>query len=78
MDYKAEAQLIRNMLEELENEEQSVIINDDDDAMGDNDKPQMINTYNSTKIGVDMVDQLSANNNYARNCARWPMVIFLA
>lgn len=41
-------------------------------------KPEMILDYNNTKIGVDMVDQLSANYNVARNTRRWPQVIFYA
>lgn len=41
-------------------------------------KPLMILDYNHTKIGVDMVDQLSANYNVARNTRRWPQVIFYA
>lgn len=44
----------------------------------DSGKPIMILEYNYMKIGVDMVDQLSANYNVARNTRRWPQVIFYA
>lgn len=44
-----------------------------DDATG---KPIIITDYNSTKGGVDTVDQLCANYNCARNSRRWQIVIF--
>lgn len=42
---------------------------------GEDTKPEIITFYNSTKGGVDMVDQLCAKYNVARNTRRWPMVI---
>lgn len=41
-------------------------------------KPEIIMDYNSTKGGVDIVDQLCANYNCARTTNRWSMVIFYA
>lgn len=39
-------------------------------------KPEIITFYNSTKSGVDIVDQLCATYSVSRNTNRWPMVIF--
>lgn len=47
-----------------------------DPNSGDDTKPEIITFYNSTKCGVDTVDQLSSKYNVARNTRRWPMVIF--
>ncbi|GBP17464.1 PiggyBac transposable element-derived protein 4 [Eumeta japonica] len=41
-------------------------------------KPDIILSYNETKGGVDVVDRLCANYNFARATKRWPMVIFYA
>lgn len=49
-----------------------------DEDSGDLRKPEIITAYNSTKGGVDVVDQLCANYNCARSTRRWPMVIFYA
>lgn len=46
-----------------------------DPRSGDSYKPSMITFYNETKSGVDVVDELSANYNCARNTRRWPMVV---
>lgn len=43
---------------------------------GDKCKPDIITFYNSTKGGVDTVDQYCSNYDVARNTRRWPMVIF--
>lgn len=51
-------------------------MHDDDEIDETTQKPMMIIDYNKTKIGVDMVDQLSSNYNVARNTRRWPMVVF--
>lgn len=47
-----------------------------DISTGDAKKPEIITFYNMTKVGVDLVDQLSQKNNVARNTRRWPMVVF--
>lgn len=39
-------------------------------------KPEMIVFYNSTKGGVDTLNELCALYDVARNTRRWPMVIF--
>lgn len=39
-------------------------------------KPEIIEFYNKTKSGVDVVDKLCATYNTARATRRWPMVIF--
>lgn len=48
-----------------------------DNGTTETKKPEMITFYNRTKIGVDILDQLCAKYNVARNTRRWPMVIFL-
>lgn len=48
---------------------------DDIDSTTDLHKLVIITTYNSTKGGVDVVDQLCSNYNCSRNFRRWPMVI---
>ncbi|UYV79928.1 hypothetical protein LAZ67_18001114 [Cordylochernes scorpioides] len=47
-----------------------------DDSTGELKKPEMIMFYNMTKGGVDMMDEMTATYNCARNSRRWPMVIF--
>lgn len=42
----------------------------------DSGKPGMIAFYNSTKEGVDTVDQLCANYSCSRRSRRWHIVIF--
>ncbi|XP_038072683.1 piggyBac transposable element-derived protein 4-like isoform X2 [Patiria miniata] len=39
-------------------------------------KPEIIDFYNSTKAGVDAVDQMCSVYNCARTSNRWPMVVF--
>ncbi|XP_022098500.1 piggyBac transposable element-derived protein 4-like [Acanthaster planci] len=39
-------------------------------------KPEIIDYYNSTKAGVDTVDQMCSIYNCARISNRWPMVVF--
>lgn len=41
-------------------------------------KPDIVLEYNSTKIGVDTVDQMCATYSVARITRRWPLVIFFA
>ncbi|XP_044742586.1 piggyBac transposable element-derived protein 4-like [Chrysoperla carnea] len=43
---------------------------------GEKMKPEMITFYNSTKGGVDTVDELKGIYTTARETKRWPMVIF--
>lgn len=47
-----------------------------DESTGDKRKPEIITFYNSTKAGVDVVDELSASYNVSRNSKRWPMTLF--
>jgi len=47
-----------------------------DESTGDQKKPEIITFYNSTKAGVDVVDELSATYDVSRNSKRWPMTIF--
>ena len=39
-------------------------------------KPEIIHFYNSTKGGVDTVDQLCGNYSVSRRTRRWPFCIF--
>ncbi|UYV83449.1 hypothetical protein LAZ67_23001049 [Cordylochernes scorpioides] len=43
-----------------------------DDSTGELKKPEMIMFYNMTKGGVDMMDEMTARYNCARNSRRWP------
>ncbi|CAH2006447.1 unnamed protein product [Acanthoscelides obtectus] len=47
-----------------------------DPESGENRLPEIITCYNQTKVGVDLVDQMSDNYNVARTTNRWPMVVF--
>ncbi|XP_047543237.1 piggyBac transposable element-derived protein 3-like [Vanessa atalanta] len=47
-----------------------------DSATGNQKKPEMITFYNSTKAGVDVVDELCGSYNVSRNSKRWPMIIY--
>ena len=39
-------------------------------------KPEIIQFYNSTKGGVDTVDQLCGNYSVSRRTRRWPLCVF--
>lgn len=45
---------------------------------GDKKLPEIIDFYNSTKGGVDTLDELSANYNVSRNSRRWPLTLFFS
>lgn len=47
-----------------------------DVSTGEKQKPEIISFYNTTKIGVDIVDKMCGSYNVSRNIKRWPMVIF--
>lgn len=47
-----------------------------DPESGDMKKPEIITFYNSTKGGVDMVDQMAGKYNTSRNSRRWPLTLF--
>lgn len=47
-----------------------------DEASGDLRKPEHIMFYNSTKAGVDVVDELSGTYSVSRNSRRWPLTLF--
>lgn len=47
-----------------------------DQDTGPSQKPEIITFYNKTKIGVDVVDQMYAKYDVARNTRRWAMVVF--
>lgn len=49
-----------------------------DPASGEKRKPEIITFYNSTKAGVDVVDELCATYDVSRNSKRWPMTVFYA
>lgn len=51
-------------------------MHDDDMVDKDSQKPDIILFYNSTKGGIDTVDQQTANYTVQRRCRRWPLVIF--
>lgn len=41
-------------------------------------KPEMITFYNSTKGGIDSVDQMKEKYSVSRNSRRWPLTIFFS
>lgn len=43
---------------------------------GEKQKPEIVTLYNKTKVGVDVLDQMCAKYDVARNTKRWPMVVF--
>lgn len=47
-----------------------------DGDTGEKRKPEIITSYNKTKGGVDLVDQLCAQYDVSRNSRRWPLTIF--
>ena len=47
-----------------------------DPETGDMKKPEIITFYNSTKGGVDMVDQMAGEYDTSRNSRRWPLTVF--
>lgn len=47
-----------------------------DPESGDKKKPDIITFYNSTKGGVDMVDQMAGEYDTSRNSRRWPLTVF--
>lgn len=47
-----------------------------DESTGEARKPEIITFYNSTKGGVDVVDELCATYSVARKTRRWPLAAF--
>ena len=47
-----------------------------DPESGEMKKPEIITFYNSTKGGVDMVDQMAGEYDTSRNSRRWPLTVF--
>ena len=47
-----------------------------DTSSGTEQKPNIILFYNSTKIGVDVVDELCGTYSTSRKTNRWPLVVF--
>uniref|UniRef100_A0A1B6FHL7 PiggyBac transposable element-derived protein domain-containing protein n=1 Tax=Cuerna arida TaxID=1464854 RepID=A0A1B6FHL7_9HEMI len=47
-----------------------------DESTGDQKKPEMITFYNSTKGGVDVVDEMCGNYSVARKSNCWPLTCF--
>lgn len=45
---------------------------------GDQNKPEIITFYNSTKGGVDVVDELKGEYSVSRVSCRWPLTIFFS
>jgi hypothetical protein len=52
--------------------------NDDkiDPASGNELKPEIVTYYNSTKSGVDVIDEKCGTYSTSRRCRRWPLVLF--
>ena len=48
-----------------------------DPKSGDIKKPEIIPCCNSTKGGVDIVDQMAGEYDTSRNSRRWPLTVFL-
>ena len=48
----------------------------DDNNIEENNKPEIINYYNQTKAGVDLLDQIVRFYTVKRKSKRWPMTIF--
>ncbi|CAK1598285.1 unnamed protein product [Parnassius mnemosyne] len=51
---------------------------DIDETTGERKKPEITTFYNSTKGGVDVVDELSATYDVSRNSKKWPLTVFYA
>ena len=47
-----------------------------DPECGDMMKPEIITLYNSTKDGVDMVDQMAGEYDTSKHSRRWPLTVF--
>ena len=47
-----------------------------DPESGDMKKPEIITFYNSTKGGVDMIDQMAGEYDTSRNSQRWSLTVF--
>jgi hypothetical protein len=47
-----------------------------DDKVGDDGKPDIIHFYNSTKGGMDALDQLRVTYSTKRKTSRWPPSLF--
>lgn len=48
----------------------------DDNAIGESGKPEMIEFYNQTKGGVDVMDQMLGEYTCQRSSKRWPLSFF--
>lgn len=48
------------------------------EASGEKCLPEIIDFYNSTKGGVDTLDELSSNYTVSRNSRRWPLTLFFS
>lgn len=46
------------------------------DSNSDKNKPEIITFYNSTKGGVDVVDEMKGNYSVSRISRRWPFTVF--
>lgn len=76
---------VMDMFDELESDPEvddvdadADFIPSDHESMSETGKPLIITFYNSTKGGVDALDQKCANYNTGRRTKRWPTVIFYA
>lgn len=56
----------------------SSLHHDDTIENGEKKLPEIIDFYNMTKGGVDVVDQLSSNYNVSRPSRRWPLTLFFS
>lgn len=51
-------------------------MHDDDKLDSKTEKPDIVMFYNSTKGGIDCVDQMCGNYSVSKRTRRWPLVIF--
>ncbi|XP_024085442.1 uncharacterized protein LOC112127978 [Cimex lectularius] len=64
---------IRKLLEDDASDDPELV----EENTGEQQKPEVITFYNTTKGGVDTADQM-CTFSVSRNTRRWPMVIFFA
>lgn len=50
----------------------------DDEFDPDTRKPKIIEFYNLSECGVDLVDEMSALYDVSRNSRRWPLILFFS
>lgn len=70
VSYKVKDKPVRNLI--------MLSTQHEDDSVSDDDKhkPDIVTFYNSSKGGVDSVDQMARNYTVKRGTKRWPMTVF--